>query len=67
MIVGDFISEEIGELFTKEQRIKAQYIEYCALHRKKLDTRYCLLPGPLFLLQIIILNKDDDNGEIKSC
>ncbi len=66
MIVGDFISEEIGDLFIKEHRIMLQYIKYCKEHDKKLETRYCVLPGPMFLLQIIILN-NDDNRQIKDC
>ena len=67
MIVGDFISEEIGELFIKEHRIMLQYIKYCKEHNKKLETRYCVLTGPLFLLQIIILDNNDNNGQIKDC
>lgn len=66
MIVGEFISENIGELFNREQKIRTQYIKFCKEHNKILKTRYSVDSGPLFVLEIIILNKDGNNGEIKS-
>lgn len=66
MIVGDFISEEIGELFIKEHRIMQQFVKYCKEHNKRLETKYCVMAGPMFLLQIIILDNDNDR-QTKDC
>lgn len=66
MTVGEFIAEEIGELFKREHRIRLQYTKFCKEHEKILETRYCVNPDSLFVLQIIILNKNGNNGEIKS-
>jgi hypothetical protein len=65
VIVGEFISDEIGELFNREQRIVDQYKKYCWEHGKVLDNRYSLRPDSLFALEIII--KDDDDRQVKSC
>jgi hypothetical protein len=66
MTVGEFISENIGELFTREQRIRTDYIKFCMEHDKILETRYLISANSLFILEIIILNKNGNNGEIKS-
>lgn len=65
MIVGEFISEEIGELFNREQRIVDQYKKYCCEHEKVLDNRYTIRPDSLFALEIII--KDDNDRQIENC
>ena len=66
MTVGEFMSEDIGELFTREQRIRTQYVKFCEQHSKILKTRYLITADSLFILEIIILNKNGNNGETKS-
>jgi hypothetical protein len=61
MVIGEFKSEEIGELFKKEHRIRVQYTKFCKEHDRVLKTKYCVSPNSMFVLKIIILKKYDNN------
>lgn len=40
MIIGEFISTELEELFTREEIVKTRFEPYCRQHSKVLTTSY---------------------------
>jgi hypothetical protein len=66
--IGEFISEDLGKLFRREQGLANSFKSYCAKHNKIFETSICMSASDpvLFTLQIRIKNKDnnDNNGEI---
>ncbi len=40
MIIGEFISTELEELFTREEIVKTRFESYCRQHSKILTTSY---------------------------
>ena len=67
MKIGEFFSDRLEKLFNREQRLLEQYESYCRQHNKILETNYLLAAKDLFILEISIINKDGNNGEIKDC
>jgi hypothetical protein len=63
--VGDFISNDLGELFKKEKRLLLQFEDYCRQHNKSIQLRYYVAADDLFILKIKL--KNGNNGEIKDC
>jgi hypothetical protein len=68
MLIGEFRSSDLGELFKRERRLRESYEVYCRQHSKNINFKYCTLANALFQLEIFInKNRDNgDNGEIKS-
>lgn len=66
--IGEFISEDLGKLFRREQGLANSFKGYCKLHSKIFETSICISASDpvLFTLQIRIKNRDnnDNNGEI---
>ena len=67
MKIGEFFSNSLEKLFNREQRLLEQYESYCRQHNKILEVNYILAAKDLFILEISIINKDGNNGEIKDC
>jgi hypothetical protein len=63
--VGDFISNDLGELFKKEKRLLLQFEDYCRQHNKSIQLQYYIAADDLFILKIKL--KNGNNGEIKNC
>ena len=65
MEIGDFISDDLGELFKKEKRLLLQFKDYCRQHNKSMELQYYIAADDLFILKIDVTN--GNNGEIKNC
>jgi len=63
--IGDFISDDLGELFKKEKRLLSKFEDYCRQHNKSVELRYYIAADDLFILKIKL--KNGNNGEIKNC
>jgi len=61
MLIGEFRSSDLGELFKREERLRDSYEFYCRQHNKNISFTYCTLASTLFQLEIFI-NKNTDNG-----
>ena len=69
MKIGEFISDDFGKLIKREQDLTKRFFNYCRQHKKTFETKFCITTADpvLFVLEIIITNKDGNNGEIKNC
>lgn len=63
MIIGEFISTELEELFTREEIVKTRFEPYCRQHSKVLTTSYEVSARNklVFILKFKIGNYNDNN------
>lgn len=62
MIIGEFISTELEELFTREEIVKTRFEPYCRQHSKVLTTSYEVSAKNklIFILKFKITQNDNN-------
>lgn len=62
MIIGEFISTELEELFTREGIVKTRFEPYCRQHSKVLTTSYEVsAKNKLVFILKFKINENDNN------
>lgn len=69
MKIGEFISSNFWRVITRQRDLKKDFKNYCDCHNKHFKTKILTTASdPVeFILEIYIIDKNGNNGEIKSC